>query len=205
MAFRYMSRHFRQLLSNNLPMFITMIFLNGLMSMIFLFPKIFQQLTTLQETEMKREPFSQGIKSIGMLHFFNGVLLIVCLILILFALFFLISHTAISVKQFVGLEKETLQTRYQLVIDEKYVFKEFFLSRFFILILGAPINYVISILLQQMIVTKVMAFYEMDHLKLIEVWFIPLLTAGVFVLYLDYLMRKYAKKLYQNTVISKEF
>ncbi|GAB2021787.1 hypothetical protein RyT2_08610 [Pseudolactococcus yaeyamensis] len=173
--------------------------------MIFLFPKIFQQLTTLQETEMKREPFSQGIKSIGMLHFFNGVLLIVCLILILFALFFLISHTAISVKQFVGLEKETLQTRYQLVIDEKYVFKEFFLSRFFILILGAPINYVISILLQQMIVTKVMAFYEMDHLKLIEVWFIPLLTAGVFVLYLDYLMRKYAKKLYQNTVISKEF
>lgn len=204
-AFRYTVRHFREVLTCNFPMFIAMIVLNTLVSITFLFPRIFHQLTRLQEVEADRNLLSQGSGSIGMLRFFNVVLFGMCAILILAVLFFLLSHTATVVKQFVGLEKEDLQTRYQLILDERYVFKEFFLSLFLILILGAPINYVVSIILQHMMSTRVMAFYGSLQLAFIEIWLIPIIIGGIFVVYIYWLMRKYAKNLYQNAVISNDF
>ena len=134
-AYRYTLRHFREISMQSLSLLIAMIVLNVLVAITSLFPRIFRQLTRLQETETAQNPFSQGSESINMLRFFNGFLLLVFIILSLSVFVFLLMHTATTVKQFVRLEKESLQTRYQLVLDEKYVFGEFFLSRFFILLI----------------------------------------------------------------------
>ena len=204
-AYRYTLRHFREISMQSLSLLIAMIVLNVLVAITSLFPRIFRQLTRLQEIETAQNPFSQGSESINMLRFFNGFLLLVFIILSLSVFVFLLMHTATTVKQFVRLEKESLQTRYQLVLDEKYVFEEFFLSRFFILLVCAPVTYAISVLLQQLILRRVMLFYGISNPKFLEIWFIPIIMGAVFLAYICWLMRKYAKRIYEGSVILSEF
>lgn len=204
-AYRYTLRHFREISMQSLSLLIAMIVLNVLVAITSLFPRIFRQLTRLQETETAQNPFSQGSESINMLRFFNGFLLLVFIILSLSVFVFLLMHTATTVKQFLRLEKESLQTRYQLVLDEKYVFEEFFLSRFFILLVCAPVTYAISVLLQQLILRRVMLFYGISNPKFLEIWFIPIIMGAVFLAYICWLMRKYAKRIYEGSVILSEF
>lgn len=197
-AWQYTKRHFNQLLRSHLPIFAMSIVLNLLLSTSLLFPKIFQQLTVLQKMEERSHSFSQGIKSISMLRHFNVVLLLVLALLSLVALVFLLAQLSSVIRQRLLLEKDALQARYAIVLDETYVFREFFLSVFFLLLLGAPVNYCLSVYLQKLIIVRVKAFYEMHQLSAQVSLFVPIITAVIFMVFMNHLMRKYSQKLYHS-------
>lgn len=97
-------------------------------------------------------------------------------------------------RQLTLLEQSSLQARYQLVLDEKAVYREFFLSAFFILLVGAPLNYLLSLGLETLVLGRIMTFYELEHLSLLPVLGIPLVTGLLYTGIIYQLMRQFARK-----------
>lgn len=175
-------------------MFLALILLNLFLSMLANFPRIFGQLTIFEQEEQASNSFFQGVQTVQMLRYFNLVLFMVCLGLVLTTLIFLWAHTRTVMRQLTLLEQSSLQARYQLVLDEKAVYREFFLSAFFILLVGAPLNYLLSLGLETLVLGRIMTFYELEHLSLLPVIGIPLVTGLLYTGIIYQLMRQFARK-----------
>ena len=193
-AWHYTLRHFKLLFMSLLPMFLALILLNLFLSMLANFPRIFGQLTIFEQEEQASNSFFQGVQTVQMLRYFNLVLFMVCLGLVLTTLIFLWAHTRTVMRQLTLLEQSSLQARYQLVLDEKAVYREFFLSAFFILLVGAPLNYLLSLGLETLVLGRIMTFYELEHLSLLPVLGIPLVTGLLYTGIIYQLMRQFARK-----------